>query len=282
MGHSAAAPLRHFRQMFTRSLFILACLILAARAVPAVAQEPSSPGNLDAIYPSLDSLYVALHLNPELSLHEEKTSAKLAARLRTLGFDVTENIGGYGIVGVLKNGKGPTVLVRTDMDALPVREETGLSCASTQQTKNDAGMVVPIMHACGHDVHMTAWIGAATLLSRNRNTWHGTLVFVGQPAEEVVQGAKRMIRDGLFTRFPKPDVALGIHVDPTLPAGEIGIAPGPCVCGIEFGRHHILRTRRARSHTTGDDRSDRDGSPGLWFHCRRSSPAKWIRSIRLS
>ena len=227
MGHPRTPYPVHHERTLTRSLFLLAFLLLAAKSEPAVAQEPSSRGELEAIYPSLDSLYADLHLYPELSLHEEKTSAKLASRLRSIGFEVTEKVGGYGIVGVLKNGNGPTVLVRTDMDALPIREETGLDCASTQQTKNDAGMIVPIMHACGHDVHMTAWIGAATLLSRNRKSWHGTLVFVGQPAEEVVQGAKRMIRDGLYTRFPKPDVAIGIHVDPLMPAGEIGIAPGP-------------------------------------------------------
>jgi metal-dependent amidase/aminoacylase/carboxypeptidase family protein len=169
MGHSVTPPTRHFMRALTRFLFFLSCVILAAKTAPAFAQEPTSPDGLDAIYPSLDSLYVGLHLNPEISLHEEKTATKLAARLRTLGFEVTEKVGGFGIVGVLKNGKGPTVLVRTDMDALPVREETGLSCASTQQTKNDAGMVVPVMHACGHDVHMTAWIGAATVLSGNRN-----------------------------------------------------------------------------------------------------------------
>lgn len=183
--------------------------------------------NLDALYPPLRELYVDLHSNPELSLREEKTSAKLAARLRELGFEVTERVGGLGVVGVLKNGSGPTVLVRTDMDALPVKELTELPYASTVTTKNDAGDTVSVMHACGHDAHMTCWIGAATLLSQTKDRWHGTLVFVGQPAEEIVHGARAMIADGLFTRFPKPDYVVGLHLFPTLPAGNVGIAVGP-------------------------------------------------------
>lgn len=182
---------------------------------------------LQALYTSLDSLYVDLHRNPELSLHEEKTAAKLAARLRNLGFEVTERVGGYGVVGVLRNGAGPTVLVRTDMDALPIKEQTGLPFASTTTVKNDAGETVPVMHACGHDIHMTSWVGAATLLARMRDRWHGTLVFVGQPAEEVVQGAEHMIKDGLLTRFPKPDFVLGLHDTQLLPAGQIGVTSGP-------------------------------------------------------
>jgi len=188
---------------------------------------PKELAGLQALYPSLDSLYMDLHRNPELSFHEEKTAAKMAARLRGLGFEVTEHVGGYGVVGVLKNGKGPTVLVRTDMDALPVREQTGLPYASTTTVKNDAGETVPVMHACGHDIHMTSWVGAATLLSRERDRWQGTLVFVGQPAEEVVQGAERMIRDGFLSRFPKPDFALGLHDTHVLPAGQIGVVAGP-------------------------------------------------------
>ena len=182
---------------------------------------------LQALYTSLDSLYVDLHRNPELSLHEEKTAAKLASRLRDLGFEVTERVGGYGVVGVLRNGAGLTVLVRTDMDALPIKEQTGLPFASTTTVKNDAGETVPVMHACGHDIHMTSWMGAATLLARSRDRWHGTLVFVGQPAEEVVQGADRMIKDGLLTRFPKPDFVLGLHDTQLLPAGQIGVTSGP-------------------------------------------------------
>jgi hippurate hydrolase len=150
----------------------------------------------------------------------------MAGRLKALGFEVTEGVGGYGVVGVLKNGAGPILLVRTDMDALPVREQTGLPYASTATAKNDAGETVPVMHACGHDMHMASWIGAATLLSRERDRWHGTLVFVGQPAEELVQGAERMIKDGLYTRFPKPSFVLGLHDTHLLPAGQISVTPG--------------------------------------------------------
>jgi hippurate hydrolase len=181
---------------------------------------------LEEIYPELDALYVDLHQNPELSLHEEKTSAKLAARLRALGYEVTERVGGYGVVGVLKNGKGPTVLVRADMDALPLEEKTGLPYASKVKTKNDEGVEVSVMHACGHDVHMTSLIGAATLLAKGRSLWRGTLVLVAQPAEEGRDGAQHMLKDGLLTRFPKPDVAISLHDFPLLPAGKVGVTSG--------------------------------------------------------
>ena len=197
----------------------------------AYAAETPGLAGLRALYPSLDSLYIDLHKNPELSLHEEKTAAKMAGRLRNLGFEVTERVGGYGVVGVLKNGAGPTLLVRTDMDALPVREQTGLPYASTVVAENDAGEKVPVMHACGHDMHMASWIGAATLLAGERDRWHGTLVFVAQPAEELVQGAARMINDGLFTRFPKPDFVLGLHDTHLLPAGQLSATPGPAYAG---------------------------------------------------
>ena len=203
-------------------------LSLSASAQPATqGAKPQALAPLDALYPELDKLYIDLHQTPELSLHEEKTSAKLAERLRALGFEVTEHVGGYGIVGVLRNGPGPTVLVRTDMDALPIKEQTGLPYASAVTTKNDAGEVVPVMHACGHDIHMTSWVGAATLLARARDRWSGTLVFVGQPAEEVLQGAEMMVKDGLLTRFPKPNFVLGLHDTNFLPAGQIGIVAGP-------------------------------------------------------
>ncbi len=207
-------------------LFALMVIVLLGPR-HALADGPSELAGLHALYPSLDSLYIDLHKNPELSLHEEKTAAKLAARLRSLGFEVTERVGGYGIVGVLRNGAGPTVLVRTDMDALPIKEQTGLPYASTTTVKNDAGGTVPVMHACGHDIHMASWVGAATLLARTRDRWHGTLVFVGQPAEEVLQGAESMIKDGLMTRFPKPDFVIGLHDTQVLPAGQIGVVAGP-------------------------------------------------------
>jgi amidohydrolase len=192
------------------------------------AAEPIPPTPaLDALYPKLDALYQDLHRNPELSLHEEKTAAKMAAQLRTFGFEVTERVGGYGVVGVLRNGAGPTVMVRTDMDALPVKEQTRLTYASNVTVKSDSGESVPVMHACGHDIHMTSWVGAAALLARSKATWRGTLVFIGQPAEEVLQGAKAMLKDGLLTRFPKPDFVLGLHDTNFIPAGQVGIVAGP-------------------------------------------------------
>jgi len=195
----------------------------------ALAGGPPDLAGLDALYPSLDALYCDLHKNPELSLHEEKTAAKLAERMRALGFEVTERVGGYGIVCVLKNGKGPTVMVRTDLDALPIKEQTGLPYASTATATNDAGETVSVMHACGHDVHMASWIGAATLLAKAKGRWHGTLVFIGQPAEERLQGAQAMVKDGLLTRFPKPNFVLGIHDSNLQPAGQIGVLGGPAL-----------------------------------------------------
>jgi len=206
-------------------LVVVATAVLGAGS--AVAAGSVAVPRLDALYPTLDALYLDLHRNPELSTQEKLTAAKLALRLREAGFEVTEEVGGHGIVGVLRNGAGPVVMLRTDMDALPVREETGLEYASRVVVKNAAGENVPVMHACGHDAHMASWVGAATVLAAAKDRWNGTLVFLGQPAEEVVQGAKRMIADGLFTRFPKPDYVLGIHVSNALPAGTIGVVSGP-------------------------------------------------------
>ncbi|MFC5461155.1 amidohydrolase [Massilia niabensis] len=192
----------------------------------SAADAPFKP-TLDAIYPSLDALYQDLHRHPELSLQEEKTAAKMAAQLRKLGLQVTERVGGYGVVGVLRNGDGPTVMVRTDMDALPIKEQTGLPYASTVVAKAGNGDTTSVMHACGHDIHMTSWVGAAAILAANKAGWRGTVVFVGQPAEEILQGAKAMLKDGLLTRFPKPDFVLGIHDTNLIPAGQVGIVSGP-------------------------------------------------------
>ena len=219
---------------FVPSRFALACLFALVPVLPSDATAgPPELAGLDATYPSLDALYLDLHRNPELSRHEEKTAAKLAARLRALGFEVTEHVGGHGIVGVLRNGKGPTVLVRTDMDALPVKEQTGLPYASTVVTKNDAGEIVPVMHACGHDIHMASWIGAATLLANGKERWRGTLIFVGQPAEEVVSGAQAMVDDGFLKRFPKPDFAIAIHDTQIHPSGQVGFVAGPAFANID-------------------------------------------------
>jgi hippurate hydrolase len=180
---------------------------------------------VNAIYPDVEKLYIDLHRNPELAFHEQRTAATLAARVKALGYDVTTGVGGTGVVAILKNGPGPVVMLRTELDALPIEEETGLPFASTVKTKNDAGETVPVSHMCGHDLHMSVWAGTAELMAKNREHWHGTLMLVGQPAEETVSGANAMIRDGLFTRFPKPDYALGMHDDSSLPAGVVGFHP---------------------------------------------------------
>jgi hippurate hydrolase len=221
------------------SLILALPLVLAAAAAPA-SHPAIAP--LDAIYPDLDALYRDLHAHPELSLHEEKTSARLAERFRGLGYEVTEKVGGFGVVGVMKNGSGPTVLLRADMDALPVEEKTGLSYASKVKVTDAAGSTVPVMHACGHDVHMTSLVGAATLLARAKARWRGTLVLVGQPAEEAGNGALSMLGDSFLSRFPKPDYCLALHDDATLPAGTFAWTSGFALANVDsvditiFGR----------------------------------------------
>src|SRR5580693_1422538 len=200
-------------------------LLLLSLTVYACAQAPSSK-EVEAVYPAAHDLYIDLHQNPELSSHETQTASKLAARLRSLGYEVTEGVGGTGVVAILKNGPGPTIMLRTELDALPVEEKTGLPYASKVHAKDDAGHDVPVMHACGHDLHMAALLGTAEIMARSKDTWHGTLMLIGQPAEETINGAKGMIRDGLFTRFPKPDVAVALHVGNELPAGMASITPG--------------------------------------------------------
>jgi hippurate hydrolase len=199
--------------------------LLASLAASAWAQSPTSK-EVENIYPDAHALYLDLHQNPELSTHETQTAAKLAGRLRSLGYDVTEHVGGTGIVAILKNGAGPTVMLRTELDALPVEEKTGLSYASKVRAKDDAGRDVPVMHACGHDLHMASILGTAAIMAHSKDTWHGTLMLIGQPAEETISGAKAMLEDGLLTRFPRPDVAVALHVGNILPAGEVGITPG--------------------------------------------------------
>ncbi len=206
-------------------LLLAPALAAGLLALPAASGSPAL-APLQRMWPELRTFYVDLHQNPELSTHEEKTSAKVAERLRAAGYDVTDHVGGFGVVGVLKNGKGPTLLVRADMDALPVEEKTGLPYASKVTTKNDAGVTVPVMHACGHDVHMTTLVGAAALLAESKKRWRGTLVLVGQPAEEGFGGAGAMLKDGFLTRFPKPDFAIALHDAARLPAGTIGYTPG--------------------------------------------------------
>jgi len=199
-------------------------------------------------------LYLDLHQHPELSSHETRTAAELAGRLRTLGYEVTEHVGGTGVVGVLKNGAGPTVMLRTELDALPVEEKTGLAYASKVRAKDDNGRDVPVMHACGHDVHMASWWGTASIMAKSKDKWHGTLVLVAQPAEETITGADKMIKDGLFTRFPKPDIGVALHDTNGLPVGKVGITPGYAKANADSLRITIYGKggHGASPHTTVD------------------------------
>jgi amidohydrolase len=213
------------RILIPRIMIRTHALLVVTLAGLAFAQAPSSK-EVEAAYPDAHALYLDLHQNPELSAHEVQTAAKLAGRLRGLGYEVTEHVGGTGIVAILKNGAGPAVMLRTELDALPVEEKTGLAYASKVRTKDDAGHDVPVMHACGHDLHMASILGTAAVMAHSKDTWHGTLMLVGQPAEETIGGAKGMLADGLLIRFPKPDVAVAMHVGNLLPAGKVGIVPG--------------------------------------------------------
>jgi len=209
---------------------------------------------IDADYEYLEDLYLYLHQNPEISFQEADTMARVAGELRGLGFDVTENVGGYGLVGVLENGEGPTVLVRTDLDALPVRELTGLDYASLAKTIDDRGAEVFVMHACGHDVHMTSFVGTARQLAALKSEWQGTVVMIGQPAEERVGGAQAMLADGLFERFPKPDYNLAFHTSASLKAGDIGYVPGYALANVDSVDIivHGIGGHGAYPHTTKD------------------------------
>jgi hippurate hydrolase len=213
-----------------RHTLFLAGLIgaAAAGAAPAGTALPAPfAEQLNANYPAVESLYQDLHRNPELGFNEHQTAARLAELAKKLGFEVTTGVGGTGVVAILKNGPGPTVMLRTEMDALPVQEKTSLPFASKVTGKNAAGETVPVMHACGHDLHMSAWYGTAKLMADNRKAWSGTLMLVGQPSEENVHGAEAMLKDGLFKRFPKPDYALSFHDDASGPSGTVMYHAGP-------------------------------------------------------
>lgn len=188
---------------------------------------------IDAEADDLLALYKHLHSHPELSLQEKESAARMATELEKLGFEVTTKIGGHGVVGVLKNGSGPTVWVRADMDALPVTEQTGLDYASKVRTKDRTGNDVGVMHACGHDIHMTCFVGTARTLVSLKDQWAGTLVMVAQPAEEIGAGARMMIEDGLFKKFPKPDYCLALHADAQLPVGKIHYTEGLAMANVD-------------------------------------------------
>jgi amidohydrolase len=205
------------------SFFLYLCLFFTISSFAQSTAKKEVVGQIvDAEYSSLEQLYKTLHEHPELALHEKETSKTIAGELRKLNFEVYENIGGYGLAGVLKNGTGPTVLIRADMDALPIEEKTGLSFASKAKGTNAAGTEVSVMHACGHDLHMSVFIGTARVLTQLRKQWKGTLVLIAQPAEEVGFGADMMLKDGLYNKVPYPDYALALHNNATLPSGTIG------------------------------------------------------------
>lgn len=212
---------------FMKTTLLATALFMAA--TPAFAADMSTElrANVQADYEAnLSSLFVHLHENPELSFREFETSKRIASELTALGFDVTTGVGQTGVVAVMKNGDGPTVMIRADMDGLPVKEDTGLSYASTATQVGIDGIENPVMHACGHDVHMTSLVGTARQLVRLKGDWSGTLVLVGQPAEEIISGARAMIEDGLYERFPKPDYAIGFHVWSPVEAGKIMVPNG--------------------------------------------------------
>ena len=210
--------------------FLLAAAAALAIPAPAIADELRDMVTADLS--SLTAIYRDLHQHPELSFQEVRSAKVMADAARKAGFDVTEKVGKTGVVAVLRNGPGPTVLIRADMDALPVEEQTGLAYASKVRAKSASGVDSGVMHACGHDTHMASWIGAARALARHRDQWSGTLVMIGQPAEEIVAGAEAMLADGLFTRFPKPDFALALHDSADLGSGVIGVTPGFALANV--------------------------------------------------
>ena len=201
----------------------LAAIVLGL-STPTLAQEGALRRAVAEDYRSnLASLFDHFHRNPELSGREVQTAARMASELRALGYQVTEGVGGHGVVAVLRNGAGPTIMLRADMDGLPIEERSGLPNASTARQADSAGVEQPVMHACGHDVHITALVGTARQMVARRGNWSGTLVLIAQPAEETISGARAMVQDGLYTRFPKPDYALAFHVDSELQAGQIKV-----------------------------------------------------------
>lgn len=210
------------------SLFLVAAMLLPAAAVGAET-GPWIDKNIEPIL----ELYRHLHANPELSYQEKETAARLAKELRAAGLEVTENVGGYGVVGVLKNGPGKTVMVRTDLDALPVTEATGLAYASKVKVELPSGGETGVMHACGHDVHIANLVAVARYFAEHKDDWKGTLIFLGQPAEEVGGGARKMLEDGLFTRFPKPDYVLALHCDAALATGKVGCRGGWAMANVD-------------------------------------------------
>ncbi|HEX8301519.1 amidohydrolase [Sphingomonas sp.] len=205
---------------------------ILAFATPALAADPARELTRKSL-PALMEHYRDFHANPELSLHETATAAKLAAAARKAGYEVTEKVGGTGLVAILRNGPGPVLMIRADTDGLPVIEATGLPFASKVRATTDEGLETGVMHACGHDTHMASWIGTLQNMAATKGQWKGTLVMIAQPAEERGVGARMMLDDGLFTRFPKPQFALAFHDSASQPAGQIGVTPGYALANVD-------------------------------------------------
>ncbi len=276
-----------------RHAFVFGSLVFAAAGLSA--QSPDLTASVQKQFPALTETYIHLHRNPEFSHHEEKTSAYLAGELRKAGYTVTEHVGKYpdgsqawGIVAMLENGAGPRLLIRTDMDALPVEEKTGLEYASTVRSTNAQGQPVGVMHACGHDIHMTVLLGTAREMAARKDKWHGTLVLIGQPSEETIDGARAMLADGLYQRFGTPDFILSAHDIESEPAGSISIKGGPLLAssnsidvtmrGIGVPRLGSAERQRpsadgGRIHRAGPDHReppDRSAAAGRAY-CRHDS-----------
>jgi len=215
-----------------RNLFVVLIVVLAATANTVLADDQPAEWSKQHVAELL-TIYRDIHSHPELSFREERTAAKLADELKTAGIEVTTGVGKTGVVGLLKNGDGPTIMIRTDLDALPVTEATDLPFASKVIAKDAKGNDVGVMHACGHDIHITCQIGVARFLATHKDAWSGTVMFVGQPAEEVGNGAQAMLKDGLFTRFPKPKYALALHVDAALATGKVGYRAGYILANVD-------------------------------------------------
>lgn len=229
-----APPPNHPMHHLPCPAVLLGASLLLATAPAAPAGGPEAlHAQVEAEYPSLETLYRYLHQHPELSFHETNTARRVGEEWERAGFTVTRGVGGHGIVGQLTNGPGPTVLLRTDLDGLPVKEQTGLPYASTVRTPDGQGNAVEAMHACGHDIHMTCLTGAARVLARTRDRWQGTVLLVGQPAEERGGGARAMIRDGLFSRFPKPDYGFALHCSASLLTGSVGWVEGYALANVD-------------------------------------------------
>ena len=237
-----------------KTLLLAVCILTVISGIAQDNLKAQIEGIIENIEDEHFETYKYLHAHPEVSLMEFETAKKMASHLEGMGFEVTQNFGGNSVVGVLENGNGPVIMLRTDMDALPIKEETGLPYASTVVMEDPAGKKVPAMHACGHDMHMTVWLGTLKTMVLLKNEWSGTIIAIAQQAEEVSGGANRMIEAGLFQEFPVPDYALAYHVNPELPAGSIGYYPGPIFGGVSSVDIHVYGYggHGAMPHTTID------------------------------